>query len=76
MPWAGFEEMQSCPRRGGRLATNRRSGQLGAYRRFQFMQPLLKAASSTANPALVFCHQDLIDHLHCFTSDVLRDARV
>ena len=54
---------------GRRLATNdRRGGQLGAHRRFHFMQPLVKAASSIAKPALAFCHQDLNDHVHCCTS--------
>ena len=54
---------------GRRLATNdRRGGQLGAHRRFHFMQPLVKAASSIAKPALAFCHQDLNDHVHCCIS--------
>ncbi len=54
---------------GRRLATNdRRGGQLGAHRRFHFMQPLVKPASSIAKPALAFCHQDLNDHVHCCTS--------
>ena len=54
---------------GRRLATNdRRGGQLGAHRRFHFMQPLVKAASSIAKPALAFCHPDLNDHVHCCTS--------
>ena len=54
---------------GRRLATNdRRGGQLGAHRRFHFMQHLVKAASSIAKPALAFCHQDLNDLFHCCTS--------
>ena len=54
---------------GRRLATNdRRGGQLGAHRRFHFMQPHVKAASSIAKPALAFCHQDLNDLFHCCTS--------
>ena len=63
---------------GRRLATNgRRGGQLGAHRRFHFMQPLLNAVSSTAKPALAFCHRDL-NEMTSFTFvpvDVLRDVR-
>lgn len=66
---AGLKRCRVVHGGGRRLATNdRRGGQLGAHRKFHFMQPHVKAASTIAKSALAFCHQDLNDHVHCCTS--------